>query len=39
MKKPHQHLDEVEITMWVLIVVLFALFFAAGYLFLKKIAP
>jgi hypothetical protein len=36
-KTPHGHLSETEITLWIMIAILFALTILAGYLFSKKL--
>lgn len=37
-KTPRRHLSETEVTLWIMIVILFALTILAGYLFSEKLA-
>jgi hypothetical protein len=37
-KTPREHLSETEVTLWIMIVVLFALTILAAYLFMEKLA-
>ena len=38
LKTPRRHLSETEVTLWIMIVILFALSILAGYLFSQKLA-